>query len=303
MQDAERRRMWDARAMQGHTAGTDDRLARDLEVAALTRAMLPLAGRRVLDVGCGTGETLEHWRQYEPEELVGIDYSEGMIGEASSRPGLLIRRMDIRSLDLPPGYFDRIYTQRAIINLPTATDQQRAVRRLVRSLRPSGRLICCECSASGVARLNRWRRAIRLAPIRPPSHNRYLDDDIADAVPGMIPTVTRFAGLYYFGSRIVQARLAAWRGRRPRHAHWINRLTARRSPWPDIGQVQLWTWEVPPGVRVHRNDIARRDALRATGFAFSRSAGDPWEWWEWAPATPAPARSDPYRPPLGNLTE
>lgn len=79
---------FDQGALRGHPSyvwrfGQDRRLA-------LIDAYAPLRGRRILDVGCGTGTYVEHLRQFS-EQVYGIDIEPERIAEGSKRlPNLLV---------------------------------------------------------------------------------------------------------------------------------------------------------------------------------------------------------------------
>jgi ubiquinone/menaquinone biosynthesis C-methylase UbiE len=53
---------------------------------AVLSALEPLAGRRVLDIGCGTGQLAERVHQSHPRAtVVGCDFSAGMLRQAAAR--------------------------------------------------------------------------------------------------------------------------------------------------------------------------------------------------------------------------
>jgi len=87
-----------------------------------------------------------------------------------------------------------------------------------------------------------------LAPIAPPTHNRYLREDEVAALrlPGLSLTDVRyFTSTYHFLSRVVNAALAAERGEEPTYDSPINRL-ALRLPGdlvPNLGQGVAWVWK------------------------------------------------------------
>jgi 2-polyprenyl-3-methyl-5-hydroxy-6-metoxy-1,4-benzoquinol methylase len=82
------------------------------------RAMLPaLAGKRVLDLGCGFGAFCRFASAGGAAEVVGIDLSEKMLAEAATRgPGLPIRyeRGDLEHLDLGERQFDVVFSSLAV---------------------------------------------------------------------------------------------------------------------------------------------------------------------------------------------
>lgn len=106
-------------------------------VDALLRRAAPLAGRRCLDVGCGTGR----WSRRllaEGAIVVGVDASAEMVREAARlEPRIDFRKMDIRNLDLPDDSFDLAIAITVLQHLPHA-DQACAVAELTRVVSPGG---------------------------------------------------------------------------------------------------------------------------------------------------------------------
>jgi len=71
------------------TYDTDHNRTRDLAGHVLRQVDLTLAGRRVIEVGCGTGRNTE-WLAREAAgapEIVGVDFSEAMLARARERIG------------------------------------------------------------------------------------------------------------------------------------------------------------------------------------------------------------------------
>ncbi|MDH5233375.1 MAG: class I SAM-dependent methyltransferase [Gemmatimonadota bacterium] len=66
---------------------TDENRTRDLAGRVLRAAGLELAGRDVLELGCGTGRNTE-WLATGARAVVALDFSDGMLAEARRRVGL-----------------------------------------------------------------------------------------------------------------------------------------------------------------------------------------------------------------------
>jgi ubiquinone/menaquinone biosynthesis C-methylase UbiE len=104
---------------------------------SLIAAMGDLTGKRVLDVGCGTGD--------DTRELVGLagsvvgtDLSEAMLAEARRRGGdVEFRREDVHDLSFQDASFDCVRVKLVRQHSP---DIDRCDDELVRVLRPGGRL-------------------------------------------------------------------------------------------------------------------------------------------------------------------
>ena len=99
-------------------------------------------GNRVLEVGVGTGLTIPVYP--EGVQLVGIDISEPMLDRARSRVrdlarrGVLLERMDARSIAYPDGHFDRVLAPYVISVVP---EPERAMAEIARVCRPGGTVI------------------------------------------------------------------------------------------------------------------------------------------------------------------
>jgi ubiquinone/menaquinone biosynthesis C-methylase UbiE len=103
------------------------------------RALVKEAKGRVLEVGVGTGATLEYYP--EDVELVGIDISPKMLARAKKRAHifrgkkLTLLEADIQALELPDNSFDTIITSCVFCSV---TDPVRGFRELNRVLKPDG---------------------------------------------------------------------------------------------------------------------------------------------------------------------
>ncbi|HEV3139406.1 MAG TPA: class I SAM-dependent methyltransferase, partial [Vicinamibacterales bacterium] len=177
---------WNQRAGLGEWAGTNDIVAKRLEMETL--AGFVADGMRVLDVGCGNGITAMELARRFAVDITGIDFSPEMIAAARElSAGQSFRgRIDF-VVGKVPGIVDRsegvdlAYTERTIINLPTWNEQQRAIAEIGRLLKPGGRYLMCENSLNGLNELNDLRVLVGLPRIEPPWHNRYLIDEEIDA--------------------------------------------------------------------------------------------------------------------------
>lgn len=97
------------------------------------------AGRRWLDVGCGTGAlTATVLATAEPAQVVGVDTSEGFLAQARARINdarVQFRLGDAQSLPLPDGRFDVVVSGLALNFVP---DPARAVAEFARVTAPGG---------------------------------------------------------------------------------------------------------------------------------------------------------------------
>ncbi len=105
----------------------------------------PLAGARILDAGCGTGDdACAIARLVGPSgKVVGLDNSETMVAEARSRltePGLPVEFVvgDIRRLEFPDNSFDGVRCDRTLQHVE---DPERALTELVRVVKRGRRVV------------------------------------------------------------------------------------------------------------------------------------------------------------------
>jgi len=240
---------WNSRAALGETSGTQDLIARELEIRYLSR-WLPKAGGRVLDAGCGNGYTLERLQGAGSGGFLGygFDFSPAMVEQAQARLPLgVIFQGDLREIPSRLGAFGLVYTQRALINLETAADQRAAIRNLGECVAAGGHLVLMECSVYGLRNLNRLRQQVGLPEVVAPFHNRYLFDDEVTGVAlhGMdFLQVDYPLDTYAFLSRVVQARLAMDEGHEPIYDHPINQMALMLDgPMvPHCGQGRAFVW-------------------------------------------------------------
>ena len=85
---------------------------------ASLRALLPdLAGRRIVDLGCGYGWFCRFAREQGAKRVLGLDVSERMLERAAamtSDPAIAYRRADLERLDLGDERFDVAYSSLAL---------------------------------------------------------------------------------------------------------------------------------------------------------------------------------------------
>jgi 2-polyprenyl-3-methyl-5-hydroxy-6-metoxy-1,4-benzoquinol methylase len=125
-------------------------IGNNARVDAAALALKP--GRRLLDVGCGTG-SLNLAIRGKFDEVHGIDFAEEAIAVAS-RNGMIARRLDLNVECLPfqARFFDAI-TMLAV--LPYVYDPQHVLKECYRVLRPSGQLLVAAANMRTVGKLFR----------------------------------------------------------------------------------------------------------------------------------------------------
>jgi SAM-dependent methyltransferase len=121
-----------------------DRQLTPLGAEAL-RVLAPAAGERVLDVGCGCGDTSAQLagRVGAAGAVVGVDISAPMLAVARARPVAAgaatpdFRQADAQSADLGAAAFDAIFSRFGVMFF---ADPQAAFANIRKSLRPGGRM-------------------------------------------------------------------------------------------------------------------------------------------------------------------
>jgi ubiquinone/menaquinone biosynthesis C-methylase UbiE len=112
--------------------------------ADLAAALGDLAGKTVLEVGCGTGDDARELAGLvgPTGKVVATDLSETMIDEARRRSAgsdlpIDFRMADLAGLDFPDGTFDGAWAKLVLMH---TVDIETALDELVRVLRPGGRI-------------------------------------------------------------------------------------------------------------------------------------------------------------------
>jgi SAM-dependent methyltransferase len=105
----------------------------------MLQTLLPeMAGRRVVDLGCGFGWFCRWARTQGAASVVGIDLSQNMLSRAiasTDDSGVTYRRADLEQLALPPGEFDLAYTS---LTLHYIRDLDRLMSTVRAALAPDG---------------------------------------------------------------------------------------------------------------------------------------------------------------------
>lgn len=241
---------WNERAKLGDAAGSNDVIAKQIEVNAIMTFMKD--GLDVLDVGCGNGITAIAIAEKFNLKLKALDYAEQMVvhgrslaAQAKIKGSLEFDTGDVRCLPADLGSFDVIYSERVLINLDNWEEQQRAIHTIGKRLKPGGVYVMCENSMEGLESINSLRQAVDLPRINPPWHNRYFrENEIAEfrADDLVLEEVRFISSTYAFLSRVVNAWLAKQEGRDPSYDAPVNQLALQLPAFGGIGQTKIWVW-------------------------------------------------------------
>ncbi len=113
----------------------------------MVAAVDPRPGQRVLDVACGTGVSTVALAAVTEAEVVGADFSPGMIAEAQKLRGDTERvsfvEADATDLPFPKNSFDAVTISYGLRNV---VDTEKALAEFMRVTKPGGRLVICEFS-------------------------------------------------------------------------------------------------------------------------------------------------------------
>lgn len=112
-------------------------------------ALRYVTGKRVLEVGCGTGNLLEHLASSD-RSVVGLDISKGMLKQAAKRLAGKGKRIsliqgDYYRLPFPSNSFDCVV---ATFTLTHAPDLKPVLEEIAKVLIPGGRLVVVDVGPS-----------------------------------------------------------------------------------------------------------------------------------------------------------
>jgi ubiquinone/menaquinone biosynthesis C-methylase UbiE len=94
-----------------------------------------VAGRAVLEVGCGTGLILQKVSTLT-EDTIGVDLSDRML-EVARQKGLDVKKGDVTALGFPDDVFDVVYSFKVLPHVP---EIRQAMEEIVRVTKPDGKI-------------------------------------------------------------------------------------------------------------------------------------------------------------------
>ena len=96
--------------------GTKDHDVSQNRDALLTAMGQPLAGRTVLDFGCGPGRDIAYFQSLGMK-VTGLDASKEFVRMAREYTGAEVLHQDFHKLDLPQSYFDGIFANASLFQV------------------------------------------------------------------------------------------------------------------------------------------------------------------------------------------
>lgn len=118
-------------------------------------------GMRILDVGCGTGVLEEYLLPHSPEQIIAVDISSRMIGEARKKymtPLVDFRCIDV--LEMQHEQFDLIIVYSAF---PHFAEPETTISHLAGMLYPNGRLMICHSEGRSTINAHHNKQAGRIS--------------------------------------------------------------------------------------------------------------------------------------------
>lgn len=94
---------------------------------------------RILDIGCGYGRTLDELYHNGYRNLIGLDFSSGMIERGKQQfPYLDLRVKENDTIALPDGSVDAVILFAVLTCIQTNEEQEQLLREIKRVLKPQG---------------------------------------------------------------------------------------------------------------------------------------------------------------------
>lgn len=243
--------LWNERAKLQEKAGSNDTIAKTIEINALAKFFRN--DIEVMEFGCGNGITALELAHRFDITIDAYDFSAEMIKAAREFAAAASKndrvKFDVGDITAPPTIekkFDIIFTERMIINLANWDEQETAIKFLCSHLKPGGKLLLLENSALGLAKINELRALVGLKAIAPPWHNIYLDDTKVESINSegcQLTEVVPYSATYYFLSRVVNAWLADREGAEPKYDADVNKLALLLPAIGDFAQGKIWVFE------------------------------------------------------------
>jgi ubiquinone/menaquinone biosynthesis C-methylase UbiE len=243
---------WSQRAVSlPQAATTNDLYFRRLEAEALISELKTIRlppGARVLDIGCGDGETTSAVARNFPTLIFqGIDFSAEMINLAKRKAEaerITFAAGDLRNLQeqFSANTFNVIMTNRCLINLLDKEEQFKAIEQIAGLLVQGGYFLGTENFMGGQTSLNSLRLSLSLGEIPIRWHNLYFDEaEFLERSRKFFRQVElkNFSSTYYLVTRVVYSALCKAEGVEPDYNHPIHKIATALPPAGDFSPIKL----------------------------------------------------------------
>jgi len=106
---------------------------------------VPLATKKILEIGCGTGDLLRDFVQWgaNPENVTGVDVLPDRVSEATRLcpPGMRIQQANAANLDLPNDCFDVVVQSTVFTSVLDLRIKKEIASEMCRVLKPDGLIL------------------------------------------------------------------------------------------------------------------------------------------------------------------
>ena len=176
--------------------------SRERAVLSLLRevGLLPLTGRRVLDVGCGDGAVLRDMLRYGAlaEDLSGVDLLPERVGRARElTPGARIELGDARELPFDDGSQDLVLAFTLLSSVVDATARREVASELMRVTKRGGVVLVYDFWTNPT---NREVRPVRRAELRDLFARRKVRFRGTTLAPPLLRALVRLPGGWFASS-------------------------------------------------------------------------------------------------------
>lgn len=118
---------------------------------ALSRARIPIDSlKRILDVGCGTGDLIESFMKHGGPEITGIDISDDTMGYARGRFSTYnkveLLTVAVEDMDFPSDSFDLVTGINVLQHITDDRFFSRAIQNMVRVVKAGGHILVMDFS-------------------------------------------------------------------------------------------------------------------------------------------------------------
>jgi ubiquinone/menaquinone biosynthesis C-methylase UbiE len=247
------KRYWEDRAKgdpDSLQATTNDYFMREIEIRKLSEEIANIGGniKSVADLGCGDGlSTLSVAKEFPSIMFKGFDYSPAMLQIARKKQkqwgikNVNFGELDIIKDDMGSSY-NAIYTTRCLINLPSRSIQEEAIRKIYYHLESDGVYIMIENFIDGHESFNELRRQFDLPEIMVRDHNLYFEEgQFFDFINDLfyIEKVQNISSLYYIVSRIIYTKICKVNNTIPDYFDIHHELASKLPMVGDYGPIKM----------------------------------------------------------------